>query len=292
MKNMFRLVLISLLVTSCQTPVKTVRGETAAMSHEEYQNHIREEKRKQAELDLPYRGLAPHRTLDRIAFSSGMSADSAHPKWSMIEKSNPELMILTSAADVDVLRVPEYRSIREKVPFMASWYEHEDSGPEARRDFVRAWPYVRNILAKTQDGLYHAQIFGTKKDQVQVILLDPSEGGISPHQWSWIEEQLKKSVALKIIANVPEEDTQLRELISRTGAKNLILIPGSRPVASLSRGAGILCEVSAASAGRTISSVAEAAPYGLIQIDWSRRTASVEIRSDEDRRLQSLNLKF
>ena len=90
----------------------------------------------------------------------------------------------TAAAALEQYRklklVPEFRSVREKIPFMAIWNFHDFNGiadnatkEAARTEFVKRWSYLKGAVPADQKALYHSKIFGGKKqEKVQVIVLD------------------------------------------------------------------------------------------------------------------------
>jgi alkaline phosphatase D len=133
--------------------------------------------------------------------------------------------------------IPEYRALRESIPVMATWDDHDyglnDGGAdnplkeEAKKEFLKEFSYVRDATTNSQPGLYHSKILGDKKRQVQIIMLDtrwnrseltkapdygPSQRYYSPNndakatilgekQWQWLAQELKKPASLKIIVS-------------------------------------------------------------------------------------------
>lgn len=279
MKIVFFLSLISLLITSCQTPQKTVQTPRFTAS-EGYQAQIKSDKKKQAELDLPFRGFSPDKVIQTIAFGS-----AASNCWQTIEKNKPELMILTSTPLINLSKVTEYRSIREKVPFLCT------SNVESKSEILKDCPYVKNIIPDNQDGTYHSQLFGNKKHQLLIVMMDHLD---SEKKWSWLENELKKPSDLKILSGPTQDYDRLLGLIKKIKQKNLILIPNDRPLESLAKTdikeIGALYE--AQPLNRNVSAESNPMNFGMIKINWSNRIAQLEVRDINDQKLQSINLKF
>nr|BFD60081.1 hypothetical protein CKG001_21880 [Bdellovibrio sp. CKG001] len=198
---------------------------------------------------LPSRGIDYSATLRRIAFSSCANQDEPQPLWKTISATEPDLFLFagdnvyaSSPYQQPIAEqyrkldlIPEYRAMREKVPFMATWDDHDfgmrDGGNEwtgkdaARKDFVNYWTYTRNSMPLEQRGVYHSKIIGPKKHLVQVIMLDtryyrsplkekagfegkamhyePSLDGtvLGENQWAWLEAQLKRPAQVRLIVS-------------------------------------------------------------------------------------------
>lgn len=269
---------ISLVAISCQNLPKH-NNLRRSIASEDYQALIKSEKRRQAELDLPFRGFSMGKNLQTIAFGPAITDN-----WETIEKNKPELMILTTTPIKNLSKIPEYRSIREKVPFMCA--PNSD-----KTEFVKEWPYIKNIIPENQDGLYHSKIFGVKKNQIQVIITDQLN---SEKKWSWLESELKKSTALKILTGPAEKREKIFSLIKKTRAKNLILIPHESTVTNFEKNEikdlGAIYEVKHQS--RYISSEEEPVNFGLIKISWPTRAVQLEIRNTNNQKVQKIDLRF
>jgi alkaline phosphatase D len=132
-------------------------------------------------------------------------------------------------------QIPEYKSVRSKVPFMAVWDDHDfglrDGGADwtgkenAQRDFMNYWPYTKSIIPPSQGGVYHAKIAGPKKKVTQIIMLDtryhrsplleregaadkdydylPNNSGtvLGEEQWKWLETQLKQPADIRFLVS-------------------------------------------------------------------------------------------
>lgn len=274
---------VSALITSCQTTNKEVTNPNLAkpLATEQYQAQIKSDKKKQAELDLPFRGFENDKVIKTIAFGSPETNC-----WQAIQKNNPELMILTSVPLKNLAKLPEYRSIREKVPFMCT-------PSETKSDFIKNWPYAKNVIPENQDGIYHSKIFGTKKNLIQVIMVDQFDSEL---KWNWLESEFKKPTALKILTSPTRDRDKLIALIKKSKTKNIILLSNDRPVTAFEKteikDLGPIYE--STSADRSIASSVETTPviFGVIRIDWSDREAQLEMRNVEDKKLQVVELKF
>ena len=219
---------------------------------------IKKQKKQQSLLDLPFRGFDTDKSLTVIATGSCADQDQPQPIWKTIEKNSPDLFIFSGdtiysshpdnkpvASQFKKLNfIYEYRDARLKIPFMAIWDDNDfgqnDGGadnPEKeayRAEFVKYWSYLNTTLPPKQKALYHSKIFGSKKNKVQVIMLDTRwdrsaliknttdtynsanpEPGTFPHlylpnedksarilsdeQWSWLESELHKPADLRLI---------------------------------------------------------------------------------------------
>lgn len=199
--------------------------------------------------DFNPRGFDLERKIETLSFGSCLDQELPAPLLKTIEKANADLYIAMgdniyasrpeqkpiSDQYKKLLKNPDYRSLREKIPFMAIWDDHDyglnDGGEEwsgkseAREDFLKHFPYVKNSLSKGQEGLYHSKIFGTKKHLVQIILLDTRwfRSGLIKNpdttnplkkyipntdkkatllgekQWKWLEDELKKPADVRFL---------------------------------------------------------------------------------------------
>lgn len=388
--------LIALIILSINTGCQSLKSitsgsssenSTAAKSHKEL---VKAQKRLQSEADLPFRGLDTSAHIQTIAFGSCANQDKPQPIWSTILKQNPDLFLFMgdnvyasrpeqkplSEQYKKLNRIPEYRAIRERVPFMAIWDDHDygsnDSGkdnPEkeqTRKEFLKYWSYLNQTLPSHQKALYHSKIFGSKKQTVQVIFLDtrwdrsplkkisdadittpapentesvvavkkikgeyeadtgPDKHFLSEQQWQWLESELKKPAALKILVssiqviandhhfekwgNFPLERERLLNLIQKTKSKNLVILSGDRHAASIAKldtkKSGTLYDITASALNKeakegneltdsTYLSEAFGEPnFGLLKINWNQKKALIEIRSQQDEVKQSVEVSF
>ena len=279
MRNILPLLLLLALVSSCQVFIKHNEPPRIA-SNEGYQAQIKSDKKKQAELDLPFRGFNADKSIQTIAFGS-----AATNCWEAIEKNKPELMILTSAPVKNLSKVPEYRSIREKVPFMCS------PNSETKTEYLKDWPYAKNIIPENQDGVYHSKVFGFKKNQIQIILIDQIN---TDKKWTWLENELTKPTSLKILTIPVEEREKLFTLIKKIKLKNLIILPNNRPIVSIEKTEinNQITVYEALAQSRKVSTDIEPINFGLIKVDWSSRKAILEIRTIDDKKVTMVSLIF
>jgi uncharacterized protein YceK len=286
------------LITSCQSTSKPTTTSHYTNSSEAYQAQIKADKKKQAELDLPFRGFSvSDKTLQTIAFSSGLTQNQQMPTWSAIEKNKPELMIMTWNPDKNLSTLPDYRSLREKVPAMAVCSNEDISRQkELQVEFLKNWPYAKTIIPENQDGTYHSKVFGTKKNQVQVIVLDQCD---NEKQWTWLESELKRNVALKIITVSSNGHEKVIELLKKTGTKNVVLISNDQALTGIEKNkiknVGTILEATsnvANSSMLNVSSPISDVNFGLIHINWANRSALIEIVSGKNEKVQSSKFSF
>ncbi len=348
---------------------------------------IKEEKRRQYEADVAFRGLDTSARINKIAFGSGADPDQPQPIWKTILGQKPDLFLFAGdsvySASKDKFssqvainqqykklnRNTDYRDIREKIPFMATWNDQDygqiDGGVEnpikeaARVEFLKYWTYARSAIPEDQKGIYHSKTFGTKKQQLQVIMLDTrwdrsalklnqadpynaesplpdtfpapyindedkAKRMLSDKQWAWLESELRKPAAFRIIVspiqvianehqfekwgNFPNERDHLFNLIRKTKSRDLLIISGDRHISSIAKeyiqGVTNLYDVTSSGLNNPIPRANKmkdtqylndaygGMSYGLINIDWDKRKASVEIRSSQDDVIQSVNVTF
>lgn len=234
---MKKTILFYFLLTACaQSPLQSNEKKTSAVTPASIYTSA-----------IAARGIDFAAPLDTLAFGSCANQDQPAPLWKTIDATNPDLFLFlgdniyashpTQKPIADQYRkldlIPEYRALREKVPFMATWDDHDygsrDGGAdwlgkdEARRDFLNYWSYLRHSLPHEQGGIYHSKIIGPPKKMVQIIMLDTryfrsplkerpgnegkaydylqqSEGTIlGEAQWKWLEAQLKKPAQIRFI---------------------------------------------------------------------------------------------
>jgi alkaline phosphatase D len=392
-----------LFVFSCQSQPQTEangsRGYDASLAKSR-NDLVKAEKRKQSEADLPFRGLDATQSIQTIAFGSCADQDQPQPLWKTIEAQNPELFLFMgdniygSSKNQKPLseqyrklnRIAEYRSVREKVPFLAIWGDHDfgqnESGATpvdkeiARNEFLKYWTYLRTQLPKNQKALYHSKMIGAKKNTVQVIMLDTrwdrsdlkkntddenttaspvvsaistdatsstpavvntpknprpyladedkSKHFLSEEQWNWLENELRKPAALRILVssiqviandhqfekwgNFPHERERLFNLLKTTKAKNLVILSGNRHAGSIAqvdvKGVGKVFDITASGLNnpakpgyilKDSTYLKDAFPevnFGLMKIDWSAKKALIELRSLDNSVVNSTEFKF
>jgi alkaline phosphatase D len=195
--------------------------------------------------------LAP---LTRIAFGSCADQTLPQPIWDAVLRERPELFIFMGdnvygdvyAAALTELReayrvagtIPQLRTLRETVPHLAVWDDHDygvnDGGgdfPYKRQSqalFVETWALSADDPRRAREGLYHAEAFGPPGRRVQVILLDPryfrsplkqtdqrgapgkeryvpdddpAKTMLGEAQWQWLEQQLRVPADLRLVVS-------------------------------------------------------------------------------------------
>ena len=301
MKNfVFAAVLLGLFA-SCQESPKSNHQK---ITSEEYKARVKAEKKRQAELDLPYRMLSPEEKVGSLAFVTGSDKASNSSVWGSLEKNRPDLALLLADSGVSALD-PSYRSVREKLPFMAIWNGTDAPTPE----FLRKWPYIKSQTSGRK-GIYHSLNFGVKKEILKVIMLDSRFDGengeqISRDQWSWLAGELKKPAALFVLVSASTLNQGSREkfteIAGRAKIKNLILLaPGTESKISKWPAAGYsVFEVNPRPqksaeivSGDAPLQVTKPADFGLLKFDWQKHMAQLEIKSANDDKVESMEVTF
>ncbi|OJJ16279.1 alkaline phosphatase [marine bacterium AO1-C] len=146
-------------------------------------------------------------------------------------------------------------------------YPKKDASQQLMFDFLQ---YPKNTPLRQQKGAYHSQTITTNGKTIKIILLDaryfrdpvkrvkgvylPNKRGtvLGKAQWKWLKKELTNSSAdVHIIgsgiqflpmehrfekwANFPKERKKLIRLISKTKAKNVLLVSGDRHIAEISK---------------------------------------------------------
>ena len=181
------------------------------------------------------RGIDFANTPAVIAFGSCAHQDFPEPLWEQIQKNSPDLFLFTgdtvyaSTAETKPFQaqykklnqIKEFRSFREKVPFMATWDDHDfgvkDGGAdnpdkeEARKEFLTQWGYIKDSLKMNQKGIYHAKILGgvkKKSPSVQIIMLD-TRWFRSPLKYAEVTEEMPIKEVLTTVPGVSSEAATL-----------------------------------------------------------------------------------
>jgi alkaline phosphatase D len=204
----------------------------------------------------------PRQVLTRIAFGSCANQEVEQPIWDAILAYRPELFLFTgdnvygdyfngrpvtdesrlletlTTAYARAAMIPGMRRLRETVPHLATWDDHDygknDAGVEfvhkdaAQKLFADFWRLPAGDPRRQRPGVHHAQTFGPEGKRVQVILLDtryfrsplkptdqrgapgreryvpddsPDKTMLGEAQWSWLEEQLRQPADLRIVVS-------------------------------------------------------------------------------------------
>lgn len=263
------------------------------------------------------------------------------------EADDPELASL-KAAYAELAGSAAFASLRQTMPVMATWDDHDyglnDAGgdwPWRNRSealFEHAWAVPAEDPRAAREGVYYARTVGPEGRRVQLIVLDTrsfrsplmkpaialSQGRYVPQtesgqqmlgeaQWQWLEQQLRKPAALRIVATsvqmiadghhweawrmLPTEQARFYGLLAKTGANGVVLVSGDRHSAGLYvRTHGVpypLLEITASSLNSPLSTMVDDiqqepgswrlgtnfydANFGQLDIDWAagELTASI-----------------
>ena len=229
------------------------------------------------------------RELTRIAFGSCLNQDRPAPIFDAILAAKPDLFIwmgdsvYTKSGDVEALpaayekldALPGVAALRQKVPTLATWDDHDFGTNNGGASFkgknvaFKAFHDWRGTPAdsplRDRDGVYSVHDFGPADRLVRVILLDtrynrsplrrkgPSSGTIlGEKQWSWLERHLLSPKPRLVIlvssiqvlptehrfekwANFPAERQRLLDLLSHDQAPHTIILSGDRHLAEVSQ---------------------------------------------------------
>ncbi len=191
-------------------------------------------------------------TLRTIAFGSCARQQMPQPIWAAIVANKPDLFIFMGdnvyADTVEIERMresyrqlaakPGFAKLREQVPILATWDDHDYGENDAGASFV-AKADAQNVFLDFFDvpredprwhrpGIYSSHLFGSEAQRVQVILLDtryfrsepkkrptwqyPTKGKYAPNtdpaasmlgdaQWAWLEEELRQPARLRLLVS-------------------------------------------------------------------------------------------
>jgi len=193
--------------------------------------------------------------LTRIAFGSCADQDQPQPIWDAVMDYRPELFIFAgdnvygdltpgaagtplAEAYAGAATIVGYQAIRQQVPVLATWDDHDygsnDAGgdfpykDEAKALFLDFWQIAEDDPRRTREGIYHAQVFGPAGKRLQVVLLDtrsfrsplrPTDDRGAPGkerylpdpdaaktmlgdaQWAWLRAQLQQPAELRLIVS-------------------------------------------------------------------------------------------
>lgn len=203
----------------------------------------------------PLPALAQNRPpLSRIAFGSCADQTLPQPIWEAVLAYRPDLFIFCgdnvygdfSSADAAKLKqayaaartIPGYARLREAVPHIAIWDDHDygrndgsASFPHkaiSKELFLDFWNAPANDVRRTREGIYDSLIVGPPGRRVQIILLDvrwfrspfkptdqrgapgrerylpdpdPAKTMLGSAQWAWLAAELKKPAELRLIVS-------------------------------------------------------------------------------------------
>jgi len=201
---------------------------------------------------------------------------------------------------LDFLGVPESSPRRQR----EGVYHSRVFGPEGRR--------VQTILL---DARYHRDSPGPEGDV------------LGEAQWRWLEERLEEPAALRLVvsgvqvlpeehpyekwANFPKARQRLLRLLAAAAGGDIVLLSGDRHIAEISRldeeGAPLdapLYEITSSSLTHSWTSFPGAPNryrvgetyaknnFGLIEIDWKRRSLVAQIRNAQNQTVRAVEIEL
>lgn len=238
---------------------------------------------------------------------------------------------------------PGFAKLRESSKVLAIWDDHDfgqnDAGREfahidlAKRVFLDFWGDPVDSNRRSRPGIYDALVLGPPEQRIQIILLDTrtfrdaleldpsqtrkryiptsdtSRSILGEAQWTWLAEQLKVVVAVRIIAssiqvlteqhqfekwmNFPHERDRLMKLIDNAPPALTLIVSGDRHFAEISRSDSLslrpIIDITSSSLNASgwgnrnepnrwrISPFVGDNNFGLIELDWSARTARLAL---------------
>ena len=196
-------------------------------------------------------GQAP---LSRIALGSCAKQTMPQPIWDAVLAWRPELFVFMgdnvygdfNSADATGLReayaatrqIAGYQKLRETVPHLAIWDDHDYGSNDGGADFAHKavskalfldfWKAAATDVRRTREGIYESRVIGPVGKRVQVILLDvrwfrsplritdqrgaagkqrylpdsdPAKTMLGAAQWAWLAEELRKPAELRLVVS-------------------------------------------------------------------------------------------
>jgi len=249
--------------------------------------------------------------------------------------------------------MPTYQQLLKTCPVIGTWDDHDyginDGGKyyskkkESKEEFMRFMDIPIDDPMRTHEGVYSSHTFGPKGKRIKIILLDlryfrdttirstipgqryaPNPDGdmMGDAQWTWFEQELKRSDAdvhiigssVQFIANehfsekwgnFPKARQRMLDLLVKYKPKNVFIISGDRHIAEISRMEvpGLpkpLYDITSSGLTHTWTVKGDTPPkemnsarvgkliiqknFGMILIDWSGKNPSVtfEIRGKDN----------
>jgi alkaline phosphatase D len=192
--------------------------------------------------------------LRRIAFGSCNDQTKPQHIWNAVLASRPDLFLFAgdnvyareqpwsaarlAQAYAQQALSPAFARLRQTVPHMATWDDHDfgqnDGGADfphkqaAKDEFLRFWAVPASDAVRQREGVYSAKLIGPKGQRVQVIMLDtrwfrselrltdqrgvagkerfvpdtdPSKTMLGSTQWAWLEAQLREDAQVRLIVS-------------------------------------------------------------------------------------------
>lgn len=242
-------------------------------------------------------------------------------------------------------RQPGWQALTKTARVMGTWDDHDygadDSGANykpqqaSKEIFLDFFDEPAGSERRKRDGVYTSTMLGEGDRRVQILMLDlrsfrsailkanpkayPELGSYRPllddeeqvmlgeAQWAWLEEELRKPAALRLIglstqlgaahngyeawANFPKEQARFLKLLETTRAEGVLLLSGDTHYAevSLIESPGLypLYDLTASSlnqkwepAGANANRIGQAytkANAGVMEIDWAKRVVKTRV---------------
>lgn len=183
--------------------------------------------------------------LDTVAFGSCADQSSPQPIWNAIAGSDPDLFVFmgdtvyADTTDMDRMRgaydklaaKPGFRALKESVPMIATWDDHDYGANDAGADYPAKEQSAKVFLdffdvperspRRSRPGIYGAYAYGPPARRVRVILLDtrsfrsplvgkawqyranrdPEATILGERQWQWLARELGKPAQLRLLVS-------------------------------------------------------------------------------------------
>lgn len=186
------------------------------------------------------------RPIARIAAGSCARQDRPQPIWEVVSAFRPDILLMLGdniygdTEDMAVMRAkyaqlaaqPGFAALRERVPIVAVWDDHDYGANDVGREYPRRRESQQEFLdffrvaadspLRTQAGIYRAVAAGPPGRRVQFICLDTRyhrspltkarDGGgpyaptndpdatvLGAEQWAWLEGVLREPAEVRIV---------------------------------------------------------------------------------------------
>jgi alkaline phosphatase D len=213
---------------------------------------------------------------------------------------------------------PRFQRLRQHCPNLSIWDDHDygsnNAGQEypkkaeSRDIFLDFWGVPHNDPRRSHSGIYGSYLFGQDQQTIQILLLDgrsfrttkkrnPSGTMLGAEQWRWLESELLKPSALKIICSgiqvvptehgyeswseFPHERQRLFEFIQSHKIPGVIFTSGDQHWAEISKLDGALgypaYDLTASSLDQSwplprnslrVGRASWTPSFGMIVVDW------------------------
>lgn len=182
----------------------------------------------------------------KIAFGSCCLQNESQTIWDAVIAAEPDIFVMLGdnvyADSTDPVQIRaaydqqllnrDFQKLRERVPVIATWDDHDfgenDSGrehprkSESKEEFLRFLDEPLNSSRRRRDGVYTSYMFENSPVKVQIILLDlrwfrtplktgpggnyvPNESEdaqlLGDEQWRWLESELRKPADVRILGS-------------------------------------------------------------------------------------------